>query len=116
MLDKTETKTIALGSNSYTIGKVSKKVFTMLMCAMIDAGERTDARAAVLYNYLPFFIVSATVDGAVMPAPITETDGRTSVTHADYEWVAENIGIEDLFKLQDECLEYNQVSEELKKK
>ena len=115
MIDYNATKTLEINGNSYVIGKVSKKVFAMFMCnyAECDTAEKYIATA---YNYVAFFLKSATVGGVKMPEPISESDGRTTVKHADYEWIADNIDGTDMMELVKECVEYNTVSEDDKKK
>ena len=116
MIDYTETKTIEIEGNSYTIGKVSKKVFAMFSAALAECGDSLERQIAAGYNYLPFFLRSATVDGQKMPEPISETDGRTTVKHADYEWVADNIEGTAIIQLFRDAFEFNTVDPELKKK
>jgi len=115
MLDLKATKKVTIGENQYEIGKVQRKVMLMYLAALTDCTSNEEF-AACLYGYLPFFLVSAVIEGDKMPAPTMESDNRTQVRVADFQWIADNVPGLQAKELINTCADYNGVSEEDKKK
>jgi len=113
MLDLKATKKVTIGENQYEIGKVPMRMFGVAQ-ASIDA-YGADAMNAV-YNYLPYFIESATVDGDTMKkTEIIELWPDVKCRMADEAWINTYIPPEDAFNLMKECVTYNQLTGEQEK-
>jgi len=113
MLDLKATKKVTIGKNVYEIGKVPMRMFGIAQASINACG--VDAMNAV-YNYLPYFIESATVDGDKMKKiEISELWPDVKCRIADEAWINKYIPPEDAFNLMKECILYNQLTGEQEK-
>ena len=113
---KVTAKKIEKPAVKYTVGKTQKRIVTYAICALNDAtsggtAANTLELAKAAYTYGPFFLKAY----PGMPKPtLIDYDG-VPVTCADIEWVANNIGAEEMLQIFTDGINYNTFSDGEKK-
>ena len=116
MIDLKATKKVTLGKNVYEIGKVPMRVFGLTQTALASASKELDIETAVVnvsYNFIPYYLVRATVGKDKMDDPANVMEwGGVMVRKCDDQWISENVSAEDASQLLMDGIEYNTVSVE----
>ena len=113
MLDLKATKKVTIGENVYEIGKVPMRVYGLTQTGLVNASTSLDVETAVVntaYDFIPYYLVTATVGKDKMPAPVTVPEwGGVMVRKCDDQWVSEMIPAEDAAQILMDGQEFNTV-------